>query len=108
MKWEDERPEDLRERVKSLPGRKNTREWCRGKVGRRHEVEVRLDPQMVSMNDRAGRPTLCHRWQYGNERYRLWICYHQIVCVNCGKILNHSLGSDCPDRTIEPEVTTGT
>lgn len=107
MNWE-KRPEDLRERVKSLPGKKNTKEWCRGKVGRHHEVEVRLDPQIVSMNERAGRATTCHRWAYGSNEYRIWLCYHQIICVNCGKILNHSLGDDCPDRTDEPEVSART
>lgn len=108
MKWETERKEYLRERVKSLPGKKNTREWCRGKVGRHHAVEIRLNPQIVSMNERASRETTCHRWQYGNERYRIWLCYHQIICVNCGKILTHALGADCPDRTSETDVASGT
>jgi hypothetical protein len=97
MNW-DKRPDELRDRVKSLPGKKNTREWCRGKVGRYHDVEVRRQPHVSD-------DTACHRWPFGNSSYQIWLCYHQIYCVNCGKILNHSLGDDCPDRTDGPEVT---
>lgn len=109
----DKRPNELRENVKSLPGKKNTREWCRGKVGRHHAVEVRVNPQIVEMNVRASKGVpACHWFPFGDENARpergIWICHHQIHCVNCGKILSHALGDDCPDRTVEPAATTGT
>jgi hypothetical protein len=97
MSW-DSKPEDLRDRVKSLPGKKNTKEWCRGKVGRHHEVEVRRVPHL-------GHDTDCHRWPYGDEFSKIWLCYHEIHCVNCGKILKHTLGDDCPDWTAKPAET---
>lgn len=96
MNWE-KRPEDMRERVKSLPGKKNTKEWCRGKVGRYHEVEVGWRKDVKS-------DAICHWFPFGNPDRGIWICYHQIICVNCGKILSHALGDDCPDRTVEEKV----
>lgn len=100
MSW-DSKPEELRERVKSLPGKKNTREWCKGKVGRHHEVEMRRAPHV---SDDTG----CHRWPYGDEDSKIWLCYHQIYCVNCGKVLTHALGDDCPDWMPKPEAGTQT
>lgn len=72
--------------------KKNTRRWCKGKIGRKH-VLVTTRPEGKD----------CHwvEWQvHGrpNDPYRWYACNHQIICEKCGKILKDSLAKECPDR----------
>lgn len=75
------------------PAKKNTKRWCRGKVGVEHTPEVVLN-----------------RWGYRPERccaapdwmtqlWRSpWRCFHQRRCTTCGKILDYFLDwKDCPE-----------
>jgi hypothetical protein len=92
---------------------KDRRRWCRGRDGTEHVVEVRLSRdalyllqrhetvipgQPTPTQRRDGRPGSCYRTEWWPWQ---WLCRHQQVCVNCGKILVRSLGNDCPDFTTE-------
>jgi hypothetical protein len=72
-------------------GRKNTRRWCRGKVGVPHQVEVRVSRH--AYNDPP-----CYRveWYTG-----CWFCNHERACTVCGKVIDITLGDDCPLFTTE-------
>jgi hypothetical protein len=71
---------------------KNTKRWCRGRVGREH-IPVTAKNKFSLNRD-------CHyvetRYWNGNER-RWWYCIHEIVCKNCGKVLEWRV-DDCPDK----------
>lgn len=60
--------------------RKDTRRWCKGKVGQEHQpaVEVRRDGE-------------CHPMSWWRNRGSYWFCYHQEVCVRCRKVLRLGL-----------------
>jgi hypothetical protein len=81
------------DRVRPVPGRKDTRNWCRGKVGVKHVLLIRPnDP----------------KWQYprrertcGPAKYlsgHPWLCPEQEYCVECGKITKHGLDKACTNR----------
>lgn len=95
MGW-DERRDVLRIMARNVTphrSRKDTRRWCRGKVGVKHVTEVRQ-----AHGHYGARP--CYRTEWWIEQ---WWCNHQLVCVKCNKIMRHDLGTDCPDYT--PEIT---
>jgi hypothetical protein len=76
------------------PGkRKNTRRWCKGKVGVEHTLVVRM---------RRDRSKGCHwfAWSVRGKAIQrgAWICVEQEVCISCGKILRHTLGKNCTHR----------
>lgn len=74
--------------------RKNRRTWCRGKKGEEHVTEiVLLAPSWWDEYHGEDDPK-CYWWRGAN----IWFCRHQEICVNCGKILQHSLGDKCPDK----------
>jgi hypothetical protein len=72
---------------------KNTRTWCKGKVGREHKPEA-----VVPAN--AGRG--CHEtgWfdrESGHWQDRgYWDCRHVIACADCGKVLKRWIA--CPEK----------
>jgi hypothetical protein len=71
-----------------LGRRKDTKRWCKGKVGREHKAEIVRDPQLIW---RAG--TKC-------QHQAQWLpCTHLERCTECGKILRRWLPvEECPDR----------
>lgn len=79
--------------------RKNTKRWCKGKVGREHVLEWGKDHWFMSHKYGC-------RWMKdwdGAIKYR---CYHTRVCKNCSKILERGIydqiGEKCPDfHTVE-------
>lgn len=70
--------------------KKNTRRWCKGKVGREHTPEIR------HTGERNG---WAKGWVCGPRRWGLkgWSCHHEEICTTCGKLLRWTLGGDCPD-----------
>ena len=72
--------------------RKDTRRWCRGKVGVEHQTEVRLDRPAWKRDDVPD----CYRPEWWPSS---WWCNHQEVCTVCNKILRWSLERDCPRYT---------
>lgn len=81
------------ERARPIRGRKDRRRWCRGKVGIEHQKAIRTNKFYLA-RDRTG----CYDWQPG-ERWSRWICVEQEYCTQCGKILRHTLGPECTQRT---------
>lgn len=76
--------------------KRNTRRWCRGKVGVEHITEIRMRPHLTHITE-------CGWWPYRQKhKLDLWICREQEVCTACGKILQHSLGDACTMKPKEP------
>lgn len=77
---------------RSVPARKNTKRWCRGKVGTEHQPAV-------TMGQSWGR--VCGKDQSWSVRRRalvnVWRCYHEMRCSQCGKVVDRSV-ERCPDR----------
>lgn len=84
-------------------GHKNTRQWCKGKVGREHTLAIEIPPNAWRQD--------C-RWvtNIGNEPW--YSCQHVEMCTTCGKQLRRSDGwlatpdskttlppGECPDYT---------
>jgi hypothetical protein len=71
------------------PGRKNRKDWCRGKVGVRHEFEIIVPSNAMQWP--------CREWVYttgtGRE-HRHWSCRHAWVCTHCGKHQNRRVTED--------------
>lgn len=103
-KWYDDEPrrQEVRAtepRQRPQRSRKNTRRWCKGKVGVEHVVETRLN-KYADAPWRHGKPA-CYRAEWYACR---WWCNHERYCTTCGKILVASLDADCPDFTTEVTV----
>jgi hypothetical protein len=65
--------------------KKDTKRWCKGKVGREHVGEIVFNPIW-------GNPSCGPSW--GNR----WFCHHAEICKNCGKRIRWSVGKgECPD-----------
>lgn len=86
-------PADHPKVTQSKSKRKDTRRWCRGKVGVEHVLVI----QKASWS----RNFPCRMFSYrrGPNFPAAWVCRHQRACENCGKIIDHSIKVDeCPDR----------
>jgi hypothetical protein len=114
--WDGERFPSLGELRADLPEvqihgkKKKTKRWCKGKIGVEHQPEVRLskmhDYWVVLDKPDVGQCgwSPWYRWRrttdgvIRNEVSRWsWRCYHERVCSKCGKILEWTLGRNCPD-----------
>lgn len=66
--------------------KKNTKRWCKGKVGREHVPEVVINPMWGNPN--CGESS----WWPGR-----WSCHHMRACKNCGKRIQWALRvTECP------------
>lgn len=75
------------ERDRPFKKKKNTKKWCKGKVGREHKP-------VVEMNNKYGRRQCGpSRWIGANR----WLCFHHVVCKNCKKELRF-VPKVCPDN----------
>jgi hypothetical protein len=86
-------PDWIKPRPQAFNKKKNTRKFCKGKIGKPHIGVMRMQ-----------------RWSFGvcrvseyfyynteNSRKLRWTCNHEEVCANCGKILNWRPDVyDCP------------
>lgn len=70
--------------------RKDTARWCRGKVGREHVPQVR-QAQWASWLWSKGKTCYRHENSTWLDREQHWVCYHELACESCGKILQHHL-----------------
>lgn len=74
--------------------KKNTKRWCKGKVGREHV------PEITKSNYGYGMICKYPSWTIrgSGERVKVYICWHQKSCKVCGKVLEWTLYKDeCPD-----------
>lgn len=99
----ERRDDVIPDNVRPQRARKNTKRWCKGKVGRDHTPEV-VRHHYYAAPLFADKP--CHwqeHWSYrAGERIKLrdtrWSCYHAIKCTTCGKYLEQWPPKDmCPD-----------
>jgi hypothetical protein len=68
--------------------KKDTKRWCKGKVGREHVGEIVYNPMWG--NPVCGVST----WMKHSKR---WSCHHMDACKNCGKRLRWSITlEECP------------
>lgn len=74
--------------------KKDTKHWCKGKTGRDHFP-------MISERTKFGWWTCMKapQWALDRRPERLWLCYHDVTCIRCGKVLQWSLDDwrQCPD-----------
>lgn len=94
MKYEGDsrrvrRAPQIGDRIRPEHRRKDRRRWCRGKVGTEHHTALSVWSVYAARGI-----TECHQYQPG-KRWTRWICVEQERCTQCGKILRHTLGSDC-------------
>lgn len=109
LEWGGPHPKDVvpPEESRASPARKNTRKWCRGKVGIPHQPTITMDKGWRSwMGTLVGSPK-CRWWTSmwrGNKDldYR---CGHQRTCVACKKVLDHRVEPKfCPEYAPKPAV----
>ena len=86
--------------ARSSPARKDTRRWCKGKVGRSHQIGVSDTPTYHCY------PAPSWATEKMRERRGDWWCSHLIVCTVCGKRMGYLDGADCPDRPDRPVPST--
>ena len=88
-----ERAQAITEPQRTAPGRKNTRDFCRGKQDVPHVPAVMFVPPVFQ---RARQPE-CEwgsRWDVEDVG---WRCHHQCHCESCGKVLSTSVEREqCP------------
>ena len=74
------------------PAKKNTRRWCRGKVGVEHIPEIKLTKWPYQ---RGCKPPPA--WALERRPQIDWWCEHERACATCGKILSTNLDKpNCP------------
>ena len=71
---------------RTVPGKKNRRKWCKGKLGAEHVLVV--------TRTRWQRDADCHV----GYRADLWVCYHETCCSVCGRKIDHGYLTPCPDK----------
>ena len=77
--------------------RKDTRHWCRGKVGTAHVEAVEHRSTYGTV-----RPCGWHVWGRRPGKEWRFACYHAVVCSSCGKVLRPVPMDECPDRVPVP------
>jgi hypothetical protein len=96
VNWDNEprRDQPLQQEIGRHRSRKNTRDWCKGKVGRPHELG---EPQRKY--NMACRVTWWFRHPRGEAVVApQWYCSHYDTCQRCGKLLHRIDPERCPDR----------
>lgn len=79
--------------------RKNTKKWCKGKVGREHVEVIELDEKHYGYRRAWGKEIRCGEVMtyYPSGRKA---CYHHVICENCGKELKYK-PQTCPTTGLE-------
>lgn len=86
------------EPAKRSPGRKDTRQWCRGKQSREHVPVIVFRPPWTR------KPVQCEWSSRWVDDGVAWRCHHEEHCHACGKILRTSLAdAECPAYPGSPE-----
>lgn len=90
--------EDVRDPAKKAPARKDTRAWCRGKVGIEHIPVIVVDHSVPHFDRTDLRCKWRAYWDWKTEGAVVyWRCEHCEECINCGKVLRATVASrECP------------
>lgn len=70
----------------SSHSRKNTKQWCKGKIGVHHVPETILDKNYGFMDSLGKARCFIETESDGTVRK---FCTHQVICKNCGKSLEY-------------------
>lgn len=75
--------------------KKNTKNLCKGKVGKEHNLAIRANKHWEDVGATCGLKTLR---SVGNEVVnQRWFCIHEEYCTNCGKKVAKCLPMEkCP------------
>ena len=73
------------------PGRKDTRSWCKGKVGREHTLAIEVPPNHQAVELACGwrvQHYLDNRNPYLDNQnpWHYYRCRHVEMCTTCGKV----------------------
>lgn len=90
--------------------RRNTKQWCRGKVGEKHQLGVRVKRNIASWRyphdgESRARPGRGHcgwswwAWRLYDDWY--YSCGHEKYCTKCGKIF--PIEGECPEYDQHPK-----
>ena len=83
-------------------GKKDTKRWCKGKVGREHDYQIVVDMTHPWAHDGpSDTPPKCEPYSkhYPHRPLSFW-CNHIMKCSRCGKEL-YGANFVCPDTGIE-------
>lgn len=105
MTW-DKRKDETREIISRQQNKKkNTKQWCKGKVGVEHVTEVVINHNTIRWECKWY-PLYWsfYRRSEGPKDYR-YSCMHSRRCTACGKYVEYFLKpEDCPVTTPKPEI----
>jgi hypothetical protein len=77
--------------------KKDTKKWCRGKVGREHVPHITKGNYGGTSNCKDA-PWFIKNKSGELKPFDRYICWHQRSCQNCGKVLEWYLPKEqCPD-----------
>ena len=76
--------------------KKNTKKWCKGKVGREHVLEITRSNYAFHLQ--------CNYPKWGVIKDGIvvplgrYVCWHQRSCQKCGKVIEWTIPKEeCPD-----------
>lgn len=93
-KWDDSKhPDSDLFQPRRPRAKKDTKRWCRGKVGVEHQKTVVMGQNYSYPCKDGGWFDRETRTWHSSGR---WICWHVIACENCGKQFVGKV--ECPDR----------
>lgn len=106
MSW-DKSKDELRDQVvRQTNVRKKTGHWCKGKVGKEHDVELIINHN-YSATWMGCKWTELMAWRNGERSHWKWHyhCRHSYRCKSCGKYTEWTLKNkeECPDFKPKPE-----
>lgn len=84
--------------------KKNTKKWCRGKVGREHVLHITKSNYGIKDKCCNYAPWSVRHKNGETTPLKKYLCWHQRSCQNCGKVLEWFLSEkECPDYK-EPDA----
>ena len=105
MSWDKTKDELRDEFSRQVNKRKPTKQWCKGKVGREHDVELVVNHNYTGRMRGCGWREII-RWFRGERHHWRWhyFCCHAYQCKNCGKYTEFPLRNlaECPDYVERP------
>lgn len=78
---------------RTAPAKKDTRRWCKGKVGREHQTELRMQRWATALR----REVHCGYAPDFFSDSDGWHCYHEKYCTVCGKVFWYD-SVECPEK----------